>query len=244
MIRRNNSSFGSFSGSDDPVLPMYGGDKRRRSNRANPALVLIGVSLLLCGVWMWRSRTPRAETPTIAAQTDLSKNAGNANGAPNAADLAAQKREEVRRLREQGQATAAARVEERRAKLAKEKEDREKAEKAAKAAREGAWSDGKPPQAQEQQQKPANPTQQTPAEKDEDGYDKPAKKLGMNALPDVKCVDRNPAAECAHWASIGECSNNPGFMRAHCRCAARGAPSTRHASRLRVASAHELPSPC
>lgn len=36
-------------------------------------------------------------------------------------------------------------------------------------------------------------------------------------LPEVKCSDRNPTEECSAWASHGECTRNPGFMRAHCR---------------------------
>ena len=247
MIRRNNSSFGSFSSSDDPILPVYGGDKRRRNNRVNPALILIGVAVLLGGVWMWRSRTPRTETPTIAAQTDLSKNAGNGNGAPNAKDLAAQKREEVRRLREQNKAEAAVREEERRAKIAKEKEERAKAEQATKAAREAAAAQQQ--MKQDLEPLPANPTQKkTPGQVEDEGSDVPAPRDGPK-LPDVKCVDRNPAAECQHWASIGECSNNPGFMRAHCRCVAQS-PTPRLSPRAPRASclarrerAGALPSP-
>ena len=40
-------------------------------------------------------------------------------------------------------------------------------------------------------------------------------KYGKKGQPG--CVDRNPTEECAAWAKQGECTRNPGFMRAHCR---------------------------
>lgn len=227
MIRRNNSSFGSFGSSDDPILPVYGGDKRRRSSKLNPALILIGVALLLCGVWMWRSKTPRADTPTITAQTDLRTNAGNGNAAERqrvVEDRAAQKRENVNLRKAKEEERRALRARE-----AREAGERAKAEAIANAAKIAAEKQKEPPQRQQ-----GDPTEKkTPGLAEDEGYDQPNKREGPK-LPDVKCSDRNPTAECVHWSIIGECSNNPGFMRAHCRCAAERAHATPHSPACRT----------
>ena len=213
MMRRNISE--TFTPEKNlSLLPMSNSDARRLGRRSNKPAVACGAvaCLLLVAGLLWRSRGE--STPAITSvQTDLRvpaeatpRGRGDGDGSelrdiprstapqPTAGDSAESSRE------------AARRAVEKRAMAEASKKEEEAMEKYA----ASAPSEARPKVA-------VRETKPAPAGAEAAGADGRTdfEKYGRKAQPG--CVDRNPAEECAAWSREGECTNNPGFMRAHCR---------------------------
>ena len=213
MMRRNISE--TFTPEKNlSLLPMSNSDARRlgrRSNRPAAACGVVALLLLVAGL-LWRSRGE--STPAITSvQTDLRvpaeatpRGRGDGDGPelrdiprstapqPTAGESAESSREAARRA-----------VEKRALAEASKKEEEAMEKYAASAPSEAR------PKVAVRETKPA------PAGAEAAGADGRTdfEKYGRKAQPG--CVDRNPAEECAAWSREGECTKNPGFMRAHCR---------------------------
>ena len=205
MIRRNASGAFGTPDRNGSILPVSSpeSDKTRRGRSSNQrtALIIGGVVLFLLGVW-WRSRGGSESAPAITAvQTDLrvaaeAQEAARKTPAPAPrAEAAAQPTPDSAA----GKAAIATGAE------AEREQARRSHEQVAMA--EAIRQEEEMMKKYSEKQAANSPEPPVPEGGEVQGQQ----------LPEVKCSDRNPTEECSAWASHGECTRNPGFMRAHCR---------------------------